>query len=384
MVENSSHAEVVLFHEQDTHSGHRLGFAQLNVEKSLNALTLDMIRLLDERLRRWAQDPKIVCVILSGAGAKAFCAGGDVRFLRDAILAQRGTGPNVPAQSFFSGEYRLDYRIHTYPKPILLWGAGIVMGGGLGLMAGASHRVVTENSRIAMPEISLGLYPDVGGSWFLRRMPGRVGLFLALTGAPLNAHDALQVGLADFFLRAQDRAALFSRLQSVAWTSTSCDDHVRLSQVLREFAQLAREHLPPSNVQLHANTIGQLTDGDRLEDVAALLRAYDGQEPWLAKAVSGFAKGSPTSAAVIWEIWRRARLLGLADVFRMELIVSLQCCAHPDFPEGVRALLVDKDNTPRWTPPTADLVSKEWIAEHFREPWSPAASEAHPLADLRD
>ena len=371
----------VLFREQNTPSGQRLGFAQLNSEKSLHALTLDMIRLLDAQLQSWVEDPTIACVILSAVGERAFCAGGDVRSLRDAILAHQGSLPNPPAEAFFSEEYRLDYRIHTYPKPILLWGGGIVLGGGLGLMAGASHRIVSETSRIAMPEISIGLYPDVGASWFLRRMPGRMGLFLALTGAPLNAHDALELGLADFFLKAADRNTLLDHLGGLTWGHTAADNHAILSRALRGFAGRAREHLPASNVRTHADSIARLMDGDSLAEVTEMLTAYRGDEPWLAKAVVSFAKGSPTSAGLIWEIWRRAKHLGLADVFRMELIVSLQCCAHPDVAEGVRALLVDKDNAPRWTPQTAALVSDQWIAEHFTVP-SSWANEANPLADL--
>jgi enoyl-CoA hydratase/carnithine racemase len=382
MADTTTRPAAVLFREQNTPSGQQLGFAQLNAEKSLHALTLDMIRLLDAQLQRWVDDPKIACVILSSVGERAFCAGGDVRSLRDATLAHGGSLPNPQAEAFFSEEYRLNYRIHTYPKPILLWGGGIVMGGGLGLMAGASHRIVTETSRIAMPEISIGLYPDVGASWFLRRMPGRIGLFLALTGAPLNAHDALELGLADFFLKTTDRNTLFDHLRGLTWEYTAADNHAILSRALREFAGRACELLPPSNVQLHADSIERLMDGDSFAEVTAQLIGYGGDVAWLAKASVSFANGSPTSAGLIWEIWRRALHLGLADVFRMELVVSLQCCAHPDFPEGVRALLVDKDNKPRWTPQTAARVSDQWIADHFTVVGSSWANEANPLADL--
>jgi enoyl-CoA hydratase/carnithine racemase len=382
MAEDSGNLPAVLLHEQQTASGQRIGVATLNAGKSLNALTLDMIRLLDPRLKAWALDPEIACVVLSGTGDKAFCAGGDVRSLREAILAHQAPAPNPQAEAFFSEEYRLDYRIHTYPKPILVWGGGIVMGGGLGLLAGASHRVVTETSRIAMPEIGIGLYPDVGGSWFLRRMPGRTGLFLALTGAALNGHDALAVGLADFFLRAADRGALMEHLGTVAWTDAPAANHAALSRALRQFAGNATELRPASNVRTHAETIERLTDGDTLAEVVALITGYRGEDAWLGKAAATLAGGSPTSAALIWSIWHRARHMSLAEAFRMELIVSLQCCEHPDFAEGVRALLVDKDNKPRWTPATLTEVSDAWIAEHFTAPWSPWANQAHPLADL--
>lgn len=382
MADSAPLHKAVLTRELPTSDGMRIGVATLNAERALNALTLAMIRPLEAQLRQWANDPQIACVVLDGAGEKAFCAGGDVRFLRDASLAHRDAGPNLQAQAFFSEEYRLDHRIHTYPKPILLWGTGIVMGGGLGLMAGASHRVVTETSRIAMPEISIGLYPDVGGSWFLRRMPGRTGLFLALTGAALNAHDALDVGLADYFLRAADRQALLEHLSDIAWGSTTQDHHAALSRALKKFSRRAQDALPESNVIRNADAIRELTEGDRLIDVVTRIAAYAGDDAWLKPAAAALDQGSPTSAALTWELWQRAKHLGLADVFRLELIVSLGCCAHPDFAEGVRALLIDKDKQPRWSPATLKEVSADWIAAHFTAPWSAWANEVHPLADL--
>ena len=382
MADSNGAPAPVLFDELPAGGGMRLGVAQLNAEKALNALNLAMIRALAPQLRAWAEDPAIACVVLHGAGDKAFCAGGDVRFLRDAIIAEKGPGPNQQAQAFFSEEYRLDYLIHTYPKPVLLWGGGIVMGGGLGLMAGASHRVVTETSRIAMPEVGIGLYPDVGGSWFLPRMPGRAGLFLALTGAALNGHDALKLGLADHFLKAGERQALFEQLAGTGWSKAAADNHPILSMVLRSFADRAAEALPASNVAAHAGAIQHLTEGDSLAEVHARITGYQGDDAWLKRAASTLAGGSPTSAALIWEIQRRAKHMSLAEVFRMELIVSLGCCAHPDFAEGVRALLVDKDGKPRWTPATLAEVSAEWVAAHFTAPWSSWLNEAHPLADL--
>jgi enoyl-CoA hydratase/carnithine racemase len=383
MAEGIGNPQAVLFREQEASGSLRVGVAELNAEKALNALNLDMIRLLDPQLRRWAADPRIACVVLHGAGSKAFCAGGDVRFLREAIVEHRGTpAPNPKAQAFFAEEYRLDYLIHTYAKPILVWGSGIVMGGGLGLLAGASHRVVTETSRIAMPEIGIGLYPDVGGSWFLRRMPGRTGLFLALTGAALSGSDALETGLADFFVGSADRDRLFEQLALAQWSAQPEHNRTMLSRILRRFAADAAASRPASNVKSHAEAIQRLTEGDSLAEVAAAITAYRGDDAWLKKAAAALAAGSPSSAALVWELWQRARHMGLAEVFRLELIVSLQCCEHPDFAEGVRALLVDKDNQPQWTPPTLAGLTPQWVAEHFVAPWSAWANESHPLADL--
>lgn len=366
----------VLFREVATAHGHRIGFAQLNAEKSLNALSLPMIRLLAPQLDAWARDPQVVCVVLHGAGEKAFCAGGDVRSLYQAILDHQGPAPNPVNQAFFAEEYRLDHLIHTYPKPLLVWGSGIVMGGGLGLMAGASHRVVTETSRVAMPEITIGLFPDVGGSWFLNRMPGRTGLFLALTGASINGHDLRVARLADHFVRAADRDDLFGQLATAPWCGDAHSDHRCLDRVLAEFSCRAQDLLPVSQLATHAAAIEQLTAGADLASVYAAITAYDGDDAWLQRGARSLAAGSPTTAALIWELRQRAANLTLADVFRLELVVALQCCAHPDFREGVRALLIDKDNAPRWTPPTLAQLTPQWIAEHFSADWDDV------LADL--
>ena len=370
-------ASCVIFTEQAATNGKKIGFATLNAEKSLNALTLDMIRRLGARLRQRGEDVSIACVVLQGAGEKAFCAGGDVRKLREAIVAHPKGSPTPFAADYFAEEYRLDYRIHTYDKPILLWGSGIVMGGGLGLMAGASHRIVTETSRIAMPEITIGLYPDVGGSWFLPRMPGRVGLFLALTGAPLNAHDARLVNLADWFVKSDDKLAIFAGLVTVPWAENPADNHGKLAKLLRGFAAQAESHLPASMVRAHFDTIQRVTDGDTLEEVSALIADHASDDVWMQRAAKALVVGSPTSAALSWELNRCARHLGLADVFRLEWTLSVQCCAHPDFPEGVRALLVDKDGLPHWSPATLADVTSAWLDAHFAQP-----TVTHPLADL--
>jgi len=353
--------------------GKRIGIATLDAPASLHALTLDMIRTLYAALRGWADDPSVACVVLQSSTDKAFCAGGDVRTLRNAIVAQPTAMPNPQALAFFSEEYRLDHLIHTYPKPVLVWGGGIVMGGGLGLLAGASHRVMTPTTRIAMPEITIGLFPDVGGSWFLPRMPGHTGLFLGLTGAALNAHDALFTGLGDYFLAQDQRARVIESLCAVEWNH---DAHSVLDHVLRELS-LSEEQLPASEVRQHFDTINALAGGRELPAVVAAIRAYSGESVWLQRAAAALSKGSPSSLALVWEMQRRSRHLGLADAFRLELAVALQCCVHPDFSEGVRALLVEKGNAPQWRPAKLEEISADTIAGYFKTPW-----QQHPLADL--
>jgi enoyl-CoA hydratase/carnithine racemase len=370
----------VRFEEIPTQHGLRLGIAKLNAEKSLNALSLPMIRALDPQLRRWANDPEIACVILHGAGEKAFCAGGDIRSLYQYLKEQPDVMPHPMALAFFAEEYRLDYLIHRYPKPILVWGSGIVLGGGMGLMAGASHRVVTETSRIAMPEVTIGLFPDVGASWFLRRMPIRLGLFMALTGVQINGRDAIVGGLADYFLRASDRDALFARLPGASWTGDATENRQILSALLREFASQATGVMPASNFKAYEQEIQSFCHGDSAEEMVSRIARYEGDEEWLLRAARTLAAGSPTSAILGFELQRRAEHLDLADTLRLELIVALHCCARPDLTEGVRALLIDKDHKPQWRPRTLAEVTPEWIDGHFTAPAWPGST--HPLADL--
>ena len=367
----------VLFDILTTASAHRFGRATLNAPANLNALSLEMVDLLQPQLEAWAQDPQIAGVLLDASGDKAFCAGGDVVGLYQAIRAlPPGEVPPL-AQDFFEREYRLDHLIHTYPKPLVCWGHGFVMGGGIGLMAGASHRVATLRTRMAMPEISIGLYPDVGGSWLLSRLPGRTGAFLALTGAHLNAADALFAGLADFAVPHERHSDLLTALTSAHWTGERADDAAQLSHLLQDLGQGLE--LPASPLRTHFDRINTVIGHDRLQDIAPRLGALaDDADPWLAQAARTFMNGSPTSAALGLELQRRARLLSLADTFRLELQASLGCCAHPDFAEGVRALLVDKDKNPRWQPAVLADLTPAWIEAHLR----PRFAGAHPLADL--
>ncbi len=357
-----------------TQGGLHWGLATLNAPAALNALSPSMVQALAAQLARWAADPAVAGVLLQASGDKAFCAGGDLRHMHQALVGGSGD-PVTAVQDFFTTQYALDHRIHTYPKPILCWGHGIVMGGGLGLMAGASHRVATPGSRLAMPEVSIGLYPDVGGSWFLRRMPGRVGLFLALTGAPLNAADALFCGLADHTLAHADKAAVWEAIAQAPWTQDAQANRANLSRLL---AQQAAAAVPASPVRTHFDQIQQLMAGADLLDIDTRLRGLQTDDPWLASAVAAYTQGCPTSAALAFTLWQRCLHLSLADVFRLEHTVSLGCCAHPNFAEGVRALLVDKDRNPRWLPARLADVTPAWMEAHFQ----PRHTGAHPLASL--
>lgn len=368
--------DTVKIEERACPGGKKLGVITLDAPKSLHALNLDMIRAIDGALLRWMDDASIACVVLQSSTDKAFCAGGDVRSLRTAVAEQPGVVPNPQALAFFAEEYRLDHRIHTYAKPLLVWGGGIVMGGGLGLMAGASHRVVTETTRIAMPEITIGLFPDVGGSWFLGRMPGRSGLFLGLTGAPMNAADALFVGLGDYFVQQDAREQVVQALAQASWQSETQANRQQLDRLLRGFAA-PHSLLPVSEVRANFDAIASLTQAPTLPEVVAAIAAYAGDSSWLQKAAHSLAKGAPSSAALVWAMRERTRHLSLAQVFQLELIVAVQCCAHPDFAEGVRALLIDKDGAPQWRPASLGELGDSYLNEYFQAPWT-----THPLADL--
>lgn len=364
---------VVLLEERPAAGGKVLAIATLNNERALNSLSLEMIQLLLPAMQRWKTDERVVAVFLQGAGEKAFCAGGDVRRIS---LAVRENGIEDPyAQSFFTEEYRLDYLIHTFPKPVIAWGQGIVMGGGIGLMSGASHRIVTEFSRLAMPEITIGLYPDVGGSYFLSRVKDRLGLFIGMTGVHLNAADSLYIGLADFAMPSVAREAVIARLCAEPWND---DAEARRDQVTAILRREPAPELAPSEIKARESLLNVRAASDDLGALYASLTAPAPEDPWLDRAAKTLAKGSPTSAALIHRQWQRGAGMMLADVFREELILSTQCARHPDFIEGVRALLVDKDNAPHWQPATLSGVTEAWIAEHYQAPWQ----GPHPLASL--
>lgn len=383
----------VLFEERAAANGMRFGIATLNSPQTLNGLSLEMVELLAARLDAWARDPGMALVVLQGAGEKAFCAGGDLHGLYRSMTENAGKGPwaNAYARRFFELEYRLDYRIHTYPKPVLCWGHGIVMGGGIGLMMGASHRVVSEASRLAMPEVSIGLFPDVGGSWLLNRMPGRIGMFLALTGAQLNTADAFFAGLADFRLDHADWPKLLESLQDQPWAGQAQaapdSDAIPPRSINDGLLRRALTALEPQtpmdagHLRQHSFLINNLCSGNRLDEIYEELAALkDHDDPWLARAASTMLAGSPGSVRLSFALQQRMRLRSLDDVFRAEYIAALACAAHGDFAEGIRALLIDKDKRPRWNPAVLDVATDAWVQKFFDEPWP--EGQPHPLDDL--
>jgi len=375
---------VVLFEELDCANGMRIGIATLNTPKTLNGLSLEMTRLLANKIEVWANDPKLAVLVLKGAGDKAFCAGGDLHALHHSMVDNQGRAAieNQHAGTFFAEEYALDYRLHTFPKPILVWGDGIVMGGGMGLMIGASHRIVTDTSRLAMPEISIGLFPDVGGTWMLNRLPGKTGLFLGLTGAQIGAADALFAGLADYHLTRNLWPALIEQLLTKAWVNSAQQSRLQndalLDDLLASLASTPAVAVGP--LQQHFSLIQRCCVGSDLNRiVAAVLVLTEHTDPWLQRAAKTLAAGSPGSARLTFTLLKRVKHLSLADAYRVEWMAGLMCASHGDFQEGIRALLIDKDKQPKWNPAQLSDATEAWVEKFFTLPF---AVEQHPLYRL--
>ncbi|WP_404367218.1 enoyl-CoA hydratase/isomerase family protein [Marinobacter sp.] len=360
----------VVFEELAVADGGRIGVARLNAPRSMNALSLDMIFLLKAKLIAWADDDMIHAIWLEGEGDRALCAGGDIVALYRDMTEPRSdrSRPGVGEQ-FFTHEYELDYLIHTYPKPVVVWGNGLVMGGGIGLMVGGSHRVVTENSKLAMPEVTIGLYPDVGAGWFLNRMPGRTGLFLGLTGARLNGADALFTGLADRFISHDRRDDVMAVLLN---TKLGEAPHTGISKALRLFESESREARPGSTVRAHFDLIQTMTDGDSLIEVVDNISRFVNTDPWLTTAARTLVSGSPTSLAILWRHFHESRLKSLSEVLASERAISLKSLEKGEFAEGIRALLIDKDKQPRWQYPDLASVDPVWVDEFFTGTENPA------------
>lgn len=367
----------VLFETRETGNGKQLGIATLNAEKTLNSLSMEMVDSLYAQLQQWQCDETVVAVFLQASGEKAFCAGGDVQQLRQSAIDNPG-GPCEYAETFFEHEYRLDYTIHEFKKPIICWGHGIVMGGGLGLMVGSKHRVVTERTRMAMPEITIALYPDVGGSYFLNQAPGRTGLYLALTAASLNAADCLYVDYADYFMENARKAEVIEQLLTqITWSGNEVTDNDAIAQVLSSMAIASESALPDGNVESHYELIQQLTDFDSLAEIVTAITHFQTDDAWLNKGAAALAHGSPLSACNIYQALQLTSGMALADVFRFELMLSTNIIRHPEFAEGVRALLIDKDQQPKWLYASVTEVPRQLLANMVSPPW-----DENPLSDL--
>lgn len=347
-----SETEEVLFEQRGA-----VGFITLNRPKSLNALTLNMIRLMDPQLAAWEQDDSIAAVVIRGAGDRAFCAGGDVIDVYKAGLAAKesGAAPGLSSDFFFE-EYRLNRRIFQYPKPYIALIDGFTMGGGVGVSILGSFRVATERTRAAMPETAIGLFPDVGGSYFLPRLKGEIGCYLALTGARIKPADCLYCGLANAYVESEDMPALEAAFAEADWSG---DAETVAAQVIEGFSK------DPGEASLAAQQaqIDRIFAADRVEDIVATLKEESGD--WAKETLATLLSRSPTSMKVSLEQLRRGQDMGFDDVMIMEYRMSQAFMAEHDFYEGVRSVLIDKDHAPNWLPSSLEQVSRGMVERYF-------------------
>lgn len=363
--------DAVIYQRHPTADGQVIIQATLNSERSLNALNQQMIDSLLPALEQWRDDDAVVAVLLDSVGDKAFCAGGDVVELYHAMACAPGTKQPF-VQQYFAKEYELDYKIHTFEKPIIVWGNGFVMGGGLGLMAGASHRVVTEHSKVAMPEITIGLYPDVGGTYFLSRMRNRIGLFLGLTAAQMNAADCLEVGLADHYLAHQQKESVIAQLTLADWSRTKSAN----GMVTELLNQLDSNELAVGNLASHRQVLDKVLAPTELADVIDAIAGIETEDKWLAKAQRALAHGSLLSAKILQRQLDVGQSLSLAQCFELELSISVHCGEFGEVTEGIRALLIDRDNAPQWKYQSLAQIDDSLIDRIFSPAWD---DESHPL-----
>jgi enoyl-CoA hydratase len=337
-----------------------VGRLSLNRPKAIHALNLDMVHAMTDALVAWKDDAAVRAVLLDHSEGRGFCAGGDIAFLRSSALTDDGAS----GRRFFHDEYQLNHLLFTYAKPVVAFMDGITMGGGVGISLPAKYRVATENTRLAMPETGIGLFPDVGGGWYLSRLEGRVGPYLALTGARLDGAECLALGLATHYLPSDKLAEAKARI---------AEHPDRIAGILGELSVTP----PEAKILTHIADINRLFASDRLEDILDALEADKGE--WAAKELAALRTKSPQTCKVA--LRQLADSLGLPDFAAnmvMEYRIGSRVLTRPDFAEGVRAVIVEKDNKPQWNPGTAEGVGDDLIASIF-EPL-PAEEEWKPLA----
>lgn len=323
-----------------------LGHAILDNSKALNALNHPMAVSLLEQIETWQTDPHCNAILLSGQGERAFCAGGDVKYVTRRQPGESDGDRVGRADDYFECEYRLDQAIHRSSKPIIVWGNGIVMGGGMGLLQGASHRIVTETSLLSMPETAIGFFPDVGASWFLNRVPMGLGELIGISGAHLSGADALQLNLADLLIPSELFNRLKDALTQAYWMDSNEANHGVVSYTL---SQMAPATPGQSNVLNHLQILLGLRDAPSLYHRVEGLKALEQHaDPWMQKLAANTAKGSPLSIALAHRHISRHRHSSLQQCFDADARLAHQLVQNPEFIEGVRAVLIGKDQSPHW------------------------------------
>lgn len=335
-----------------------VGRISLNRPKALHALTMEMCHTMSAALTAWEGDRAVEAVIIDHAEGRGFCAGGDIAFLRNSALNDGG----VSGRKFFHDEYQLNHQLFTYPKPVIAFMDGITMGGGVGIAMPAKYRVATENTRLAMPETGIGLFPDVGGGWYLSRLSGRIGQFLALTGARLDGAECAWVGLATHYLPSEKLAEAKARI---------AENPDRVAGILAELAETP----PDARIEANAERIARHFASDRYEDILASLEADDSD--WAAKELATLRTKSPQTCKVaLRQLATSAGLADFADNLSQEYRIASRVLIRPDFAEGVRAVIVDKTGDPKWDPATPEAVTDDLLDAIFaplpdNEEWKP-------------
>ncbi|MBL4858301.1 MAG: enoyl-CoA hydratase/isomerase family protein [Erythrobacter sp.] len=345
--------------EVNIHAHGRTGHISLNRPKALHALTLDMCHAMSAALTEWGASGQVEAVILDHAEGRGFCAGGDINLLRYSALNDGGKS----GREFFHDEYQLNHQMMAYDKPIVAFMDGITMGGGVGIALPCKYRVATDHTRFAMPETGIGLFPDVGGGWHLSRLGGRLGQFLALTGARLDGAECVWAGIATHYLPTEKLAEAKARI-------TEHPD--RISGILSELSVSP----PEARIEANFDAIKKHFASDRYEDILASLEADDSE--WAAKELATLRSKSPQTCKVaLRQLAESEKLDSFADNMRMEYRIASRVLTRPDFSEGVRAVIVDKTNDPQWDPATPEGVSEELLDSIFAP--LPADEEWKPL-----
>ncbi len=359
----------------------QFGIITLNRPKALNSLSLDMVRSLTHILRSWQFDTEVAAVLLKSSSERALCAGGDIRFFYQVGRATPQQGSAL-LEDFFSEEYALNHLIYHYPKPYLALMDGVVMGGGMGIVqAGPDSRcrIVTERSKIAMPEVNIGLFPDVGGSYFLSRTPGCLGRYMGLSGETIGPHDALYAGLADFFVPSSALPELVARLLG----GSAGTGQQTVQQEVASFcagladAELVVAALADCTLARQRSQIDRHFVYDTVAEIVASLQ--QDSDPFAQQTLQSMQKRSPLMLCVTLAQLRRGASMSVADCLRMERNMVRRSFEHGEVLEGVRALVIDKDNAPVWSPPTLEQVDSAMVESFFSAAWP---AYAHPLRDL--
>lgn len=338
----------------------QIGWIMLNRPKAYNAFSGDMGVQMFKKLKEWAEDDRIVAVVVEGAGEKAFCAGGDMRHIYE-------LGPS-DAHSFaehaYGEEYKMNLLISEYPKPIVMILDGYVMGSGCGISAAADYNIVTEKTKWAMPELNIGYFPDVGASYFLNRAPGFAGHYLALTASIITAGDVIKIQAGDYFMEHEKINDFKVLLEKIVWMPPYVDNQLRM--IMKKFMETNHKMLSPA---LSYEKIDEHFSHDSVEGIISSLQAIQNEDEWARETVEKLSKMPPTSLKVTLKQLKRGEAMDIKACLQMDLDLSMSFMKYHDLYEGVRAVLIDKDRKPVWKPHKLADVSTETVDSYFQYDW---------------